>query len=115
MITELLNLLLITNAFSAVAYNYEGGKSLTTKKEDLSGPVNIELAARADYQREYCQPESIKDNSEIKGKHLILNLNGNITERFSYSYCQRLNELHYKNSIFDSTDAMWLKNLFNNQ
>ena len=105
----------MSNAFSASAYNYEGSESTTSVKEDLSGPVNIELAARVDYQRDYRQSESIKDNSGFKGKYLILTLNGNITDRFSYSFRQRLNELHHKNSFFDGTDAMWLKYRFNNQ
>ena len=101
------------STFSATAQNNKSDGVQTASKEDLSGPVNIELAARVDYQRDYRESISINDNSGFKGKYLMFTMNGNITDKFSYSFRQRLNELHHKNSFFDGTDAMWLKYRFN--
>lgn len=81
--------------------------------EDLSGPLNIEIGGRVDYQREYHSSECIDDNCGFKGKFLMLRVKGNITDKISYNYRQRLNELHSDKSFFDGTDYLTIKYRFN--
>lgn len=103
------------NVWFVAARSYQDGESSTIEFEDQSDPINIELAARVDYQREYQQSDPIKGNSGFKGKFLMLTLSGNITKKLSYSYRQRLNELHHDKSFFDGTDRMFLKYKFNSK
>ena len=113
-------MLLLTGAFTILGAQTTAAQNkddlmYTTPEEEYTGPLNIELGTRVDYQREYLGSESIKSNSGFKGKYLMLTINGNITDKFSYSYRQRLNELHHKNSFFDGTDVMNLKYKFNDK
>lgn len=73
--------------------------------------VNLGLEIRADYQREYIKKDPVKDNCGFKGQYLNLFLNGNITDKLSYSFRHRLNKLTSKN-FFDATDWIYLKYQF---
>ena len=113
-------MLLLTGAFTILGTQTSAAQNkddlmYTTPEEEYTGPLNIQLGTRVDYQREYLGSESIKSNSGFKGKYLMLTINGNINDKFSYSYRQRLNELHHKNSFFDGTDVMNLKYKFNDK
>ena len=99
--------LTLTGTLSANAQD-NNGKHNIIQEEAYTGPLNIELSTRVDYQREYLEKDAVKDNCGFKGKYLMLSINGNINDKFSYTYRQRLNELHQKNSFFDGIDKMFI-------
>lgn len=72
------------------------------------GLVNVGLWARVDYQREYLDGESVKDNSGFKGKNVSLLINGELNDHFSYNYRQRLYRGHGSESFFNATDVLYL-------
>lgn len=67
--------------------------------------IDLTLQARGDYQRVYDDGEAVKDDCGFKGQYLNLIIKGEINEKFSYSYRQRLNKIS-KTSFFEATD--WL-------
>ena len=103
----------VSNAPYVSASENVDDESLTEKTEDLSGPVNIEIGARVDYQRDYRQGDAFDDNCGFKGKYLMFLVTGNINEKFSYVYKQRLNEIHKNANFFDGTDQLKLMYRFN--
>lgn len=84
-----------------------------TDLKEYDGPININFGARVDYQRDYRQGETFDDECGFKGKYFMLNINGNITNRFSYVFRQRINNIKSNNSFFDGTDYLYLKYRFN--
>ena len=80
-----------------------------------SGPLVIKVGARIDYQRDYQQSEVINENTGFKGNNVMVSIQGNITERFSYRFRQRINATRENGSFFDGTDYMWLQYNFNDQ
>ncbi|EJW95620.1 hypothetical protein, secreted [gut metagenome] len=70
--------------------------------------LNLQGEVRVDYQREYLNGDAVKSNSGFKGKYVNIQLNGSITDAFSYSYRQRLNQAHKDKSFFDATDWAYL-------
>jgi hypothetical protein len=70
---------------------------------------NLGLETRLDYQREYIDDEAVNDNSGFKGKYLNIRIDGQLNDKFSYSYRQRLNKEHKDASYFDATDWIYLK------
>lgn len=69
--------------------------------------VELRLEARGDYQRDYVDGESQKDNCGFKGQYLNFVLSGDINEHFSYNYRQRLNKIS-TTSFFEATDWLYL-------
>lgn len=80
---------------------------LSSSAQD-GNPVNVGLWARVDYQREYLDGESVKDNSGFKGKNVSLLINGELNDHFSYNYRQRLYRGHGSESFFNATDFLYL-------
>lgn len=70
--------------------------------------VNIQLQARADYQREYVDGESVKGHSGFKGQYLNLCIGGDINRHFSYFFRQRLNKTNFDSEYFDATDMLYM-------
>ena len=75
---------------------------------------NLGMETRLDYQREYIDEEAVKDNCGFKGKYLNIRIDGQLNDKFSYSYRQRLNKGHADASYFDATDWIYLKYQANN-
>lgn len=99
---------IFANAQYAAAAGNVDGELLTVEKEDLSGPINIQLGVRVDYQRDYRNGDAFEDNCGFKGKYLMFDISGNITDKFSYVYRQRLNAIHTNANFFDGTDQLKL-------
>ena len=66
----------------------------------------FEMYTRADYQRESIDDKVNDDNSGFKGKYLMLRMDGNLGDGFTYSYRQRFNKGVKDATFFDATD--WL-------
>ena len=106
-------MLLLTGAFTlsgtlTAAAQDVNDNSHNILEEEYDGPLNIELSTRVDYQREYLEKHAVDNNCGFKGKYLMMTINGNITDKFSYTYRQRLNEIHNNKNFFDGTDKMFL-------
>ena len=80
-----------------------------------TGPMTIKLGTRVDYQRDYQKSELIDENSGFKGNNLMISIQGNITEKFSYRFRQRIHQQKFNNGFFDGTDYMWLQYAFSNR
>ena len=88
-----------------------------TGKNDVeyTGPLAIKLGTRVDYVREYQQTDAVDEACGFKGNNLMISIQGNITNRISFRYRQRISQLKYTDSFFDGTDFMFLKYAFNNR
>lgn len=70
--------------------------------------VKLQMDTRLDYQRDYLDGTTVKDNTGFEGKFLNIRLDGNINDQISYSWRQRLNKKHSDGSFFDATDWIYL-------
>lgn len=70
--------------------------------------LNIQGETRFDYQRDWLDGTTVKDNTGFMGRYLNLRVNGTITKGLSYSWRQRLNKTHADASFFDATDWLYL-------
>lgn len=70
--------------------------------------LNLFFETRLDYQREYLDGQSVKENNGFKGKYFNIMMNGSITDKLSFSYRQRLNKPNKDASFFDATDWLYL-------
>jgi hypothetical protein len=78
-------------------------------------PISVSLEARADYQRDYVDGKSIKEHTGFKGNIINLLVKGDLGERFSYMYRQRLSGINKDHSFFDATDWLYLSYHLNPQ
>ena len=81
------------------------GQTMSAQDGEL---VRLRLETRLDYMQEYISGTKINDNSGFKGKFLNIRLDGNLTDKLSYSYRQRLNKPNSNATFFDATDFIHL-------
>ena len=89
------------------------GSADSAEDIEYDGPLTIKLGTRLDYQREYQKSDAVDDRSGFKGHNLMISIQGNITNRFSFRYRQRISESKRQSNFFDGTDFMYLKYRFN--
>lgn len=82
--------------------------ALTGKAQSVAPTVNINAQAKVAYYDDRIGSEKLHDNSGFKGDYLNIIINGNINEKFSYSWRQRLNKKIENNGFFDATDWMFV-------
>lgn len=70
--------------------------------------VTMRLETRFDYQRDWLDGKTVKDNSGFEGKFLNIRIDGNITDNLSYSFRHRLNRTIKDTNFWDATDWMTL-------
>ena len=75
-----------------------------TAKSILQEINTLRLEARGDWQHD----SLVKDERGFKGRYLNFVLAGNIGEKFSYAYRQRLNKFSKSSSFFDATDWLYI-------
>jgi hypothetical protein len=74
------------------------------------------LQTRIDNVTSLYDCDSINNDSRFVGQYLNLILKGNINERLSYTFRQRLNKSNYdNNNIFKNTDFLYLDYSFNDK
>ncbi|MBQ8047549.1 MAG: porin [Prevotella sp.] len=66
------------------------------------------IDARADYQRTYVDKDADSERSGFTGKNLNLMLGGDISDRFSYFWRQKLNKTSLDAGFFNATDRLYL-------
>lgn len=79
-----------------------------TPEIDTSEIARLDVEARLDWQINRLDGSTVDSNTGFEGKYLVIRLDGNITDRLSYSWRQRLNKNHNDGSFFDATDWVWL-------
>ena len=70
--------------------------------------LKLDIEARVDYSQEYQTGAKLNEASGFKGRYLNIRLDGNLTDKVSYSYRQRLNKPNKDASFFDATDWITL-------
>lgn len=70
--------------------------------------LNLKAEARVDYQRMSVDGETDKSSTGFKGKYVNLIAMGDINDKFSYVYRQRLIKPNKDASYFDSIDFLYL-------
>ena len=70
--------------------------------------TKLMLETRLDYMQEYISSDKIEGGSGFKGKYLNFRIDGNLTDKISYSYRQRLNKPSKDATFFDATDWITL-------
>ena len=94
-------------AYSAISQEITNTEVICDKTvEEDPGPLKIKLGTRLDYGREYVDGDAVRENNGFRGKYLFLEVNGNLGNKFSYSYRQRINEIHKNKDFFDGTDFL---------
>ncbi|APW32574.1 porin [Prevotella intermedia ATCC 25611 = DSM 20706] len=83
--------------------------SSTTVMAQETKPVNLQVEARADYQRINIDGKKIKEGSGFKGNVVNIILKGDISPKFSYAFRNRLNGINKDYNFFNSTDWLYLK------
>lgn len=68
--------------------------------------IDIGLSARADYQHDWNHDDS--EENGFKGKYLNLDINGKISDNFSFNLRQRLNKAPTSENPFKATDWVYL-------
>ena len=76
--------------------------------EEDKPTVHLNLQTRASYVNERIGSEVQHDASGMKGDYLFLSLYGNINDRLSYNWRQRVNSKITRNDIFEATDWMYI-------
>ena len=76
--------------------------------EEDKPTVHLNLQTRASYVNDRIGSEVQHDASGMKGDYLFLSLYGNINDRLSYSWRQRVNSKITRNDIFEATDWMYI-------
>lgn len=70
--------------------------------------LRLRVETRFDYQRDWLDGHTVKDNSGFEAKFLNLRVDGNITDHLSYSWRQRFNKTIKDSSFWEGTDWMVL-------
>lgn len=104
-----------TDASAFTSYNQSESATETSDKVAYTGPLTIKLGARVDYQREYQKSDLVGENSGFKGNNVMISIQGNLNDHFSYRFRQRIHQLKHTENFFDGTDFMYLKYAMNNK
>ena len=105
----------MSDAVASTVLDNQPVESVASDEVKYEGPLLIKLGTRVDYNREYQKSDLVEGTSGFKGNNLMISIQGNITNRFSFRFRQRISELKHTNSFFDGTDFMYLKYCFNNK
>lgn len=70
--------------------------------------LKLYVDARLDYQRDWNDWRTVKDNTGFEGRYLNIHIDGSIIPDLTYSIRQRLNKEHTDRTFFDATDWVYL-------
>ena len=75
---------------------------------DFKPSVNIDLQARVSYLNDRVDHQIRHDASGFKGDYFFFRVSGQLTDRLTYSWRQRINQKKNENDRFDGTDWVYL-------
>lgn len=84
------------------------GTALPTLAEDDKPNLDIDLHTRASFLNDRVGNDIRHDASGFKGEYLLLIVNGQVNDRISFSWRQRLNQKIDRNDAFDATDWLYV-------
>lgn len=82
--------------------------SLSAFADDDKPTINVDLQTRVSYLNDRVDNEIRHDASGFKGEYLLLMVSGQINDRISYLWRQRLNKKIDKDDKFDATDWVYV-------
>ena len=78
------------------------------EKRDINEIVKLKFEARFDYIHDMIGTDQRKDISGFNVRYINMLLDGNIGDKFSYSWRQRLNKMYSAKSFVDNMDWLYL-------
>ena len=78
------------------------------EKRDINEIVKLKFEARFDYIHDMIGTDQRKDMSGFNVRYINMLLDGNIGDKFSYSWRQRLNKMYSAKSFVDNMDWLYL-------
>lgn len=72
--------------------------------EKKTQPISIKFDMRADWEYQIAANDTYENASAFSGKYLDFQLDGNITDKLSYSFRYSLNRLNLNRDFFEATD-----------
>lgn len=122
----LLSLLAICSVKPTCVFAEESGTDQKRKsvvsylaKKDMPKAVNVDLHLRADFRAELPRESDGKNQASFKFDHIMIGLHGDITDKLSYVYRQRLNSGGVKafelENLRNSIDYAYLAYKFNDK
>ena len=80
----------------------------TFAESNFNPSINIDLQTRVSYVNDRIDNHIRHDASGFKGDYFLLSLSGQVTDRLTYSWRQRINQKKERSDRFDGTDWVYL-------
>ena len=80
----------------------------TFAESNFNPSINIDLQTRVSYLNDRIDNHIRHDASGFKGDYFLLNVSGQVTDRLTYSWRQRINQKKERSDRFDGTDWVYL-------
>ncbi|MDY3136169.1 MAG: hypothetical protein SOW13_05055, partial [Sodaliphilus sp.] len=76
----------------------------TFAESNFNPSINIDLQTRVSYLNDRIDNHIRHDASGFKGDYFLLSVSGQVTDRLTYSWRQRINQKKERSDRFDGTD-----------
>lgn len=80
----------------------------TFAESNFNPSINIDLQTRVSYLNDRIDNHIRHDASGFKGDYFLLSVSGQVTDRLTYSWRQRINQKKERSDRFDGTDWVYL-------
>jgi AAA+ ATPase superfamily predicted ATPase len=80
----------------------------TFAESNFNPSINIDLQTRVSYLNDRIDNHIRHDASGFKGDYFLLSVSGQVTDRLTYSWRQRINQKKERSDWFDGTDWVYL-------
>lgn len=87
-------------------------------KKKVPRAINIDLHLRSAFHARFDSDEAVKDEASFRFDHIMIGIYGNVTDRLSYKYLQRLNKgtrAFETENLSETVDYAYLKYQLNKQ
>ena len=85
-----------------------------TLAEDDTPNLNVDLLTRISYLNDRVDNQIRHDASGFKGEYFLLSVSGQLNDRISYAWRQRINQKKENHEMFDATDWLYVDYKMNN-
>lgn len=79
-----------------------------TLAEDDTPNLNVDLLTRISYLNDRVDNQIRHDASGFKGEYFLLSVSGQLNDRISYAWRQRINQKKENHEMFDATDWLYV-------
>ena len=98
----------MTLSLVAMLLTLGSASAQVNEKRDINEIVKLKFEARFDYIHDMIGTDQRKDMSGFNVRYINMLLDGNIGDKFSYSWRQRLNKMYSAKSFVDNMDWLYL-------